>query len=109
MYIFENAVYSVISPESCAAIIYRDAGKAEQAAAALKLTAPDLVRLQLVDGIIPEPEGGAQNDWDAAAAALKTTLQQALTELAALTPEQLIEDRYNKFRNMGNFFSEGGA
>ncbi len=109
VYILENAVYSVISPESCAAIIYRDAGKAEQAAAALKLTAPDLLRLELVDGIIPEPEGGAQNDYDAASAALKSTLVQALAELAPLTPEQLVEDRYRKFRNMGNFFAEGAA
>lgn len=109
VYILENAVYSVISPESCAAIIYRDAGKAEQAAAALKLTAPDLVRLKLVDGIVPEPPGGAQNDWDAASAALKTTLEEALAELAPLSSEQLIEDRYTKFRNMGNFFSEGAA
>jgi acetyl-CoA carboxylase carboxyl transferase subunit alpha len=109
VYILENAVYSVISPESCAAIIYRDAGKAEQAAAALKLTAPDLLRLKLVDGIIPEPAGGAQEDWDASAAALKTTLAGALAELASMTVEQLIEDRYTKFRNMGNFFTEGDA
>ena len=63
----ENAVYSVISPESCAAIIWRDAGKAEQAAAALKLAAPDMVELGLIDGIIPEPAGGAHEDYDEAA------------------------------------------
>ncbi len=105
----ENSVYSVISPESCAAIIWRDAGKAELAAAALKLTAPDLVRLGLIDGIVPEPPAGAHEDYDAAAAALKDTLVKVLAELSSLTPEQLIDERYRKFRNMGNFFSETGA
>jgi acetyl-CoA carboxylase carboxyl transferase subunit alpha len=109
VYMMENAVYSVISPESCAAIIWRDAGKAELAAAALKLTAPDLVELGLIDGIVPEPEGGAQNDPDAAAASLRSTLTSALAELSALSPEQLIEERYTKFRRMGNFYSEAGA
>jgi len=108
VWILENAVYSVISPESCAAIIWRDAGKAELAAAALKLTAPDLLRLKLVDGIIPEPPGGAQNDFDGASAALKDTLVQTLAELSPMSPDQLIDDRYRKFRNMGNFFTEGG-
>src|SRR6476469_4165529 len=74
VFMMENSIYSVISPESCAAIIWRDAGKAELAAAALKLTAPDLVRLGLVDGIVPEPPGGAHEDYDGAAAALKDTL-----------------------------------
>src|SRR5436305_3224088 len=68
---FENAVYSVISPESCAAIIYRDSGKAEQAAAALRLTAEDLSALGLIDGIIPEPGDGAHEDWDSAAELLR--------------------------------------
>jgi len=67
---FENAVYSVISPESCAAIVWRDSQQAEKAATALKLTAPDLLRLGLVDEVIPEPPGGAQEDYDAAAQAL---------------------------------------
>jgi len=109
VYMMENSVYSVISPESCAAIIWRDAGKAELAAAALKLTAPDLVRLGLVDGIVAEPPGGAHEDYDAAAAALRDTLVKILAELSSLTPEQLIDERYRKFRNMGNFFSETGA
>ena len=109
VYMMENSVYSVISPESCAAIIWRDAGKAELAAAALKLTAPDLVRLGLIDGIVPEPAAGAHEDYDAAAAALKGTLVKVLAELSSLTPEQLIDERYRKFRNMGNFFSETGA
>lgn len=105
VYMFENAVYSVISPESCAAIIWRDAGQAELAANALKLTAPDLLRLGIIDGIIPEPPGGAHEDWEAAAAALSDQLEQALNQLTGMTPRQLIDQRYDKFRNMGQFFS----
>ena len=106
VYIMENAIYSVISPESCAAIIWRDSGKAELAAAALKLTAPDLMRLSIVDGIIPEPEGGAHLDPDMAADALRDTLRHALAELTQLSPKELIDHRYAKFRHMGNFFAE---
>lgn len=102
----ENAVYSVISPESCAAIIYRDSGKAEQAAAALRLTAQDLLGLGLIDGIVPEPPGGAHEDVDLAAKYLREHLQVRLDELSQLSPEQLIEHRYRKFRQMGNFFME---
>ena len=101
----ENAVYSVISPESCAAIIYRDSGKAEQAAAALRLTAEDLITFGLVDGSVPEPAGGAHEDPEAAAANLRRALAQHLEELAAVSPEQLVERRYTKFRKMGNFFA----
>src|ERR1700726_1862110 len=85
----ENAVYSVISPESCASIIYRDSGKAEQAAAALRLTAEDLLSLELIDGIVPEPPGGAQEDPSAAAEYLRGHLRSSLDELAGMTPEQL--------------------
>jgi acetyl-CoA carboxylase carboxyl transferase subunit alpha len=101
----ENAVYSVISPESCAAIIYRDSAKAEQAAAALRLTAEDLKSLGLIDGIIPEPAGGAHEDHDAAAESLRQHLSARLSELADLGPEQIVEHRYAKFRRMGNFFA----
>jgi len=104
VYMTENAVYSVISPESCAAIIYRNAGEAPRAAEALRLTAPDLLNFGLIDGIISEPEGGAQNDYDAAAASVKETLRAALTELSSSTTEALIDERYRKFRGMGNFF-----
>jgi acetyl-CoA carboxylase carboxyl transferase subunit alpha len=107
VYMLENAVYSVISPESCAAIIYRDSGKAEQAAAALKLTAPDLLRLGIIDGIVAEPEGGAQNDYDRAAELLRDKIQQALTELSKISPKDLVDQRYEKYRKMGSFFSEG--
>ena len=107
VYMLENAYYSVIAPESCAAIIWRDSGKAPLAAAALRLTASDLVKMKLIDGIIPEPEGGAHLDPERAKEAVRETLKKALSELAPLSPEQLIEQRYQKFREMGNFFSEG--
>ncbi len=106
VYMLENAIYSVISPESCAAIIWRDSGKAELAAAALKLTAPDLLKLGVVDGIIREPEGGAHLDPDTAADAVRETLREALAELTKLSSKELIDHRYNKFRRMGNFFAE---
>jgi acetyl-CoA carboxylase carboxyl transferase subunit alpha len=109
IYMLENAVYSVISPESCAAIIYRDSGKAPEAAAALKMTAPDLLDLGLIDGIVPEPGGGAQADPDRAAEALAHTLRQSLAELAGMSPDQLIGERYEKFRRMGSFFTESAA
>lgn len=101
----ENAVYSVISPESCAAIIYRDSGKAEQAAAALRLTAEDLKGLGLIDGIIPEPPGGAHEDVSAAAENLRRELRARLDELSRYSADDLIELRYRKFRQMGNFFA----
>jgi len=101
----ENAVYSVISPESCAAIIYRDSAKAEQAAAALRLTAEDLLELGLIDAIIPEPPGGAQEDPAAAAEILRKHLFCHLNGLIGLSAEQLVEHRYTKFRKMGNFFA----
>jgi len=101
----ENAVYSVISPESCAAIIYRDSAKAEQAAAALRLTAEDLMNLGLIDGIIPEPGGGAHENYDEAARLLKIQLIQSLGELSKLSASETVEKRYDKFRKMGNFFA----
>jgi len=100
----ENAVYSVISPESCASIIYRDSGKAEQAAAALKLAAPDMLELGLIDGIIPEPAGGAHEDHDEAARLVKDQLVRSLRELSMLTSGEAVRRRYDKFRKMGNFF-----
>ena len=101
----ENAVYSVISPESCAAIIYRDSGKAEQAAAALRLTAQDLLSFGLIDDIVPEPAEGAHTDPAAAAENLREYVRRYLGELSALDAEQLVEHRYLKFRKMGNFFA----
>jgi acetyl-CoA carboxylase carboxyl transferase subunit alpha len=106
IYMMENSVYSVISPESCAAIIYRDSGKAALAAAALKLTAPDLLSLGLIDGIVPEPGEGAHTDPDNAADALRMMLRIGLSELTGLSEQQLIDERYEKFRRMGSFFTE---
>ncbi|MBV9183756.1 MAG: acetyl-CoA carboxylase carboxyltransferase subunit alpha [Acidobacteria bacterium] len=106
IYMLENAYYSVIAPESCAAIIWRDSGKAPLAAAALRMTAADLLELKLIDGIIAEPPGGAHLDPDGAVQSLRQTLKQALDEVSNLPPERVIEDRYAKFRHMGNFFDE---
>jgi acetyl-CoA carboxylase carboxyl transferase subunit alpha len=105
VYMLENAIYSVISPESCAAIIWRDSAKAELAADALKLTAPDLLKLGLIDEIIPEPGEGAQANHDKAAEFLRLTLRKGLDELTSMTPDQIVQQRYDKFRQMGNFFS----
>ncbi len=107
--IMENAIYSVISPESCAAIIYRDSSQAAKAASALKITAPDLKELGLVDEIVPEPGEGAHTDHDATAENLRGVLRRTLEELRAMTPDQLISSRYDKFRRMGNFFTEEGT
>jgi acetyl-CoA carboxylase carboxyl transferase subunit alpha len=109
VYMLENAIYSVISPESCAAIIWRDSSKAELAADALKLTAEDLLKLGLIDGVIPEPPEGAQADPDGAADFLRQTLRQALAELSSVPPAELVNHRYEKFRHMGNFFTEAGV
>jgi acetyl-CoA carboxylase carboxyl transferase subunit alpha len=99
-----NSVYSVISPESCASIIYRDSKRAPAAAEALKMTAPDLLSLGLIDGIVPEPGEGAQSDPDKAAEFLRQTLRSALTELGGRSPQELIDERYDKFRRMGACF-----
>jgi acetyl-CoA carboxylase carboxyl transferase subunit beta len=97
----EHAVYSVISPEAAAAILYRDVTRAPEVAAALKLTAADLLRLGIIGGIVPEPDGGAHTDPDAAAAHLRRHLVAALAELSRHSPRRLVERRYRKFRQMG--------
>jgi len=106
VYMLENAYYSVISPESCAAIIYRDSGKAADAARALRMAASDLKSLGLIDGIIPEPPEGAHTDPEKAAEFVKQAIRTALEELSSRSDKQLIDDRYQKFRQMGNFFEE---
>jgi acetyl-CoA carboxylase carboxyl transferase subunit alpha len=100
----ENSVYSVISPEGCASILWRDSAKAEEAAAALKITPKDLSELGIIDEIISEPEGGAHLDHDAAAALLDQVLNRTLSELTSVIPSVLLERRYEKFRRMGQFF-----
>src|SRR6185295_6309216 len=97
----EFSVYSVIPPEGCAAILWRDANKKVEAATALKITAPDMVALGLVDGIIPEPAGGAHNDYDASSALVDQALTAALAELTPLSVPERLELRYMKFRRMG--------
>ncbi|MEB3209406.1 MAG: acetyl-CoA carboxylase carboxyltransferase subunit alpha [Synechococcus sp.] len=100
---FEHSVYTVASPEACASILWRDAGKASAAAEALKITGPDLLKLGVVDLVLPEPCGG--NHWAPlqAAETLKTALLEQLAELQGLSEKQLIEQRYGKFRLMGRF------
>jgi acetyl-CoA carboxylase carboxyl transferase subunit alpha len=97
----EFAVYSVIPPEGCAAILWRDASRKVEAAEALKITAPDLVLRSVVDGIVPEPLGGAHQDPDAAAAAVDAAVSAALAEVAALDVETRLQMRYDRFRRLG--------
>jgi acetyl-CoA carboxylase carboxyl transferase subunit alpha len=99
----ENAIYSVISPEGCAAILWRDSSQKERAAEALKLTAPDLLALGLIDEIVPEPPGGAHADPDAAAVALGAALERNLAELDGLPAETLKARRSEKYLRMGRF------
>jgi len=103
----EYAVYSVISPEGCAAILWGDAGKAPEAAEVMKTTAPDLLRLGVIDAIVPEPVGGAHRDWDVAAVALRGVLREQLAALAALDADELMAGRYEKFRRIGAFEETG--
>jgi acetyl-CoA carboxylase carboxyl transferase subunit alpha len=102
--IFENSFYSVISPEGCAAIMWRDSSKAETAAIALKITAADLKELGIVDEIVPEPEGGAHTDPEAASQLLDQVLDRQLVMLRQQPQKQLLDSRYEKFRKMGQFF-----
>jgi len=99
----ENAIYSCISPNGAASILWKDASKADQAAEAMKITASDLKELNVIEEIIPEPQGGAHKDVEAASANMKDALWRHLTELMGMSPEQLREDRYDKFRNIGEF------
>jgi len=102
--ILENSFYSVISPEGCASIVWRDASKAETAAAAMKITAKDLRELGIVDEIVPEPDGGAHTDHEAAARLLDEVLDRQLMTLMNQPTRELLEARYEKFRRMGQFF-----
>jgi acetyl-CoA carboxylase carboxyl transferase subunit alpha len=101
--ILEHAYYSVISPEGCAAILWKDRAYSDKAAEALKITGPDLLKLKLADEIIPEPKGGAHTDHKAAAANIKAALNKQLEELCAKSAEEIRQDRYDKFRVMGEF------
>jgi acetyl-CoA carboxylase carboxyl transferase subunit alpha len=99
--ILENGIYSVISPEGCAAILWKDAALAPQAASSLKLTALELKTLGIVDRIVPEPEGGAHEDWDTAAAHLAEALKESLAEADSMTDTDRIARRYERFRKLG--------
>ena len=106
IFVLENAYYSVISPEGCAAILWRDPAKANLAATALKLTAGELLELKIIDGIVPEPLGGAHRDHTFAANEIKKKILETLDELSELSEEELRNHRYNKYRDIG-FFKEG--
>ncbi|HLL52246.1 MAG TPA: acetyl-CoA carboxylase carboxyltransferase subunit alpha [Myxococcaceae bacterium] len=99
----ENSIYSVISPEACSSILYRDATKAEKAADSLKLTAKDLLGFKVVDELVPEPPGGAHRDHQMAAVSLGKMLKKHLAPLEKLSGDELVDDRYRKFRALGVF------
>jgi len=101
--VLELGCYSVISPEGCAAILWKNGARADEAAMRLKITAPDLLGLSIVDDVVPEPPGGAHQDPDAAASLLDQALTRHLGELSALSPEGLADDRYRRFRALGAF------
>jgi acetyl-CoA carboxylase carboxyl transferase subunit alpha len=105
----EYSIYSVISPEGCASILWRDTAKAEVAAEMMKITAPDLKKFGVIDRIIPEPLGGAHRDHKAAADALKAALLETLPPLLSLSMPQLLERRYRKFREMGAMKRKAGG
>jgi len=102
----EFAIYSVIPPEGCAAILWRDASRKAEAADALKITAEDLLARDIIDEIVPEPNGGAQNAPEAAAKALDVALSRALAEVTAIPPSERLDRRYQKFRRMGRLGAE---
>jgi acetyl-CoA carboxylase carboxyl transferase subunit alpha len=99
----EHAIYSVISPEGCAAILWGEAAKAPEAAELMRITAPDLLKLGVIDGIVPEPPGGAHRNWEEAAENIRHPLRDALWELRSRTAEELVGERYEKFRKIGVF------
>jgi acetyl-CoA carboxylase carboxyl transferase subunit alpha len=103
----EYAIYSVISPEGCAAILWGDAAKAPEAAELMRVTAPDLLRLGVIDAIVPEPVGGAHRNWEATAANLRAALRDQLWELKSKSGEELVEERHEKFRRIGAFEEAG--
>ena len=102
----ENSIYSVISPEGCASIMWRDSAKKDVAAAALRITAKDNLEMGFCDEVIPEPPGGAQHDYDAAAASLAEALERHLSQLEKLPIQQLLDGRYKKFRNMAQYYTQ---
>lgn len=102
----ENAIYAAISPNGAASILWKDASKADQAAEAMKITASDLLEMNVIEDIVPEPKGGAHRDYEATGLAIKDALTRHLSELSALDAQGLITDRYEKFRKIGQYASE---
>lgn len=103
VYLLEHAYYTVISPEGCASILWRDAAKAGEAAEALKITAKDLMKFDIIDGAIKEPIGGAHHDYKLMCSEMKQTILSAIDDLSKLSPDELKTQRYNKYRKMGAF------
>src|SRR5215468_2503610 len=99
----EHAIYSVISPEGCAAILWGDAAKAPEAASLMRVTAPDLAKLGVIDAVVPEPVGGGHRNWEECAANLRTALRQHLADLRSRSGDALVQDRFDKFRRIGVF------
>jgi acetyl-CoA carboxylase carboxyl transferase subunit alpha len=99
----EHAIYSVISPEGCAAILWGDAAKAPEAASLMRVTAPDLARLGVIDAVVPEPMGGAHRNWEETATNLRGAIREQLAELRSRSGDALVQDRFDKFRRIGVF------
>jgi acetyl-CoA carboxylase carboxyl transferase subunit alpha len=99
----EHAIYSVISPEGCAAILWGDSAKAPEAASLMRVTAPDLLRLGVIDSVVPEPVGGAHRNWEECAGHLRGALREQLADLRSRSGDALVQDRFDKFRRIGVF------
>lgn len=107
LFMMQYAVYSVISPEGCASILFRDAKKADVAAKALRITAPDIMSMGICHGILPEPLGGAHHDWQAVASTIQSQLTQTLDQYGGWTPDQYVAERWEHFRKLGPFIENG--
>ncbi|HET7627798.1 MAG TPA: acetyl-CoA carboxylase carboxyl transferase subunit alpha [Bacillales bacterium] len=106
LHMLENSTYSVISPEGAAALLWKDSGQAKRAAESMKITAPDLKELGIIDDVIPEVRGGAHHDPESQAAAIERTLSASLKELGRLTTDELLERRLQKYKSMGRYLNE---
>lgn len=103
VFMLENAIYSILSPEGYASILWKDASRTKEAAEKMKLTAKDLYELKVIDKIIKEPEGKEEESFQKVAKSLKKEIKKATEEMKQMLPEMLVEDRYQKFRNMGEY------
>ena len=106
VWMLENAIYSILSPEGYASILWKDASRAKEAAEVMKLTAKDLYELKVIDKIIKEPKGEIEESFEKVSQNLKKEIVKTIQEMKLLTPEELVESRYEKFRNMGEFKEE---